>query len=97
MPVVLNTAVSKFSDPREDDGVILSLTCFDPFASTFVAEYLPCMILYFEFVAFTYIRAFNRFGAEVVENRASHSRSGQSQIFGGTGYRLGETGSDSEG
>lgn len=38
-----------------------------------------------------------RYGAEVVENRASHSRSGQSQIFSGTGYRLGETADDSQG
>lgn len=41
-------------------------------------------------------RSVRQYGAEVVENRASHSRSGQSQIFSGTGYRLGETADDSQ-
>lgn len=40
---------------------------------------------------------FSRFGAEVVEPQSSSSRSRQPIVFGGTGYRLGETSDDSQG
>ncbi|XKL66902.1 hypothetical protein PGB90_010322 [Kerria lacca] len=41
-------------------------------------------------------RSVREFGAEVVETRSSDPKSKQSRIFSGTGYRLGETGDDSE-